>query len=53
MASHDLSMDLPVVDLDIFLSAPRDSEAVIQECKKVGIQERLFCDSIIHLINTI
>lgn len=30
-------MDLPLIDLDVFLSGPRDSIAVIQECKKVGI----------------
>lgn len=32
----DLSMDLPVVDLDVFLSGPRHSDAVIQECKKAA-----------------
>ena len=30
-----LTMDLPVIDLDLFLTGPRDSEAVIRECKKV------------------
>ncbi|KAF8203809.1 hypothetical protein BJ912DRAFT_1018512 [Pholiota molesta] len=29
-------MDLPVIDLDLFLAGPRDSEAVIQECKKAA-----------------
>jgi hypothetical protein len=28
-------MDLPVVDLDVFLSRSRDDDAVIRECKKV------------------
>lgn len=28
-------MDLPIIDLDLFLSESRDSDAVIQECKKV------------------
>ncbi|KAJ3564573.1 hypothetical protein NP233_g8210 [Leucocoprinus birnbaumii] len=32
----DLSMDLPVIDLDLFLSEPRNSEAVIRECKKAA-----------------
>lgn len=35
MASQDISKDLPVINLDIFLAGPSDSEAVIEECKKV------------------
>jgi hypothetical protein len=27
--------ELPVIDLDVFLTGPHNSEAVIQECKKV------------------
>jgi hypothetical protein len=34
MAIQDLSMDLPVIDLDLFLSKPPDSQEVIHECKK-------------------
>lgn len=30
-----LSTHLPVIDLDIFLSGPRDSPVVLQECEKV------------------
>jgi len=30
-------MDLPVVDLDVFLLGPHNSDAVTQECKKVCI----------------
>jgi hypothetical protein len=30
-------MDLPVIDLDVFLSGTRNSDAVIQECQKVRI----------------
>ncbi|KAF5385232.1 hypothetical protein D9615_001288 [Tricholomella constricta] len=33
---QELSMDLPVIDLDLFLSAHRDSEKVINECKKAA-----------------
>ncbi|KJA25905.1 hypothetical protein HYPSUDRAFT_37391 [Hypholoma sublateritium FD-334 SS-4] len=29
-------MDLPVIDLDLFLTGPRDSEDVIRECKKAA-----------------
>ncbi|KAF9486304.1 Clavaminate synthase-like protein [Pholiota conissans] len=29
-------MDLPIIDLDLFLAGPRDSEAVVQECKKAA-----------------
>ncbi len=35
-AMSDISKDLPVVDLDIFLAGPPASESVIKECKKVG-----------------
>jgi hypothetical protein len=35
MAVHVLSMDLPVIDLDLFLAGPPNSDAVILECKKV------------------
>jgi hypothetical protein len=31
----DISKDLPVIDLDIFLSQDRDSEIVVKECRKV------------------
>ncbi|KAK0465592.1 uncharacterized protein EV420DRAFT_1262645 [Desarmillaria tabescens] len=30
------SMDLPIIDLDLFLSQPRHTEVVIDECKKVA-----------------
>lgn len=30
-------MDLPVIDLDVFLLGPRNSDTVIRECKKVRI----------------
>ncbi|KAG5650453.1 hypothetical protein H0H81_012192 [Sphagnurus paluster] len=33
---QELSMDLPVIDLDIFLSGPEDSEQVLNECKKAA-----------------
>ncbi|KAG6910527.1 hypothetical protein DXG01_009946 [Tephrocybe rancida] len=29
-------MDLPVIDLDLFLSGPRNSERVVNECKKAA-----------------
>ncbi|PPQ99564.1 hypothetical protein CVT24_005352 [Panaeolus cyanescens] len=32
----DISKDLPVIDLDVFLTGPANSEAVIQECKKAA-----------------
>jgi len=35
-AMSDISKNLPVVDLDIFLAGPPASEVVIKECKKVG-----------------
>ncbi|KAF8807840.1 Clavaminate synthase-like protein [Phlegmacium glaucopus] len=31
-----MSMDLPVIDLDVFIASPHNSEAVIQECKKAA-----------------
>jgi len=34
MAVQGLSMDLPVIDLDIFLSKPSDDQEVNHECKK-------------------
>ncbi|KAF9567020.1 Clavaminate synthase-like protein [Agrocybe pediades] len=36
MAAQELSMDLPVIDLDVFLAGPAGSEAVIAECKKAA-----------------
>lgn len=33
---QDLPMDLPVIDLDLFLSGARDSQEVINECKKAS-----------------
>ncbi|PPQ67139.1 hypothetical protein CVT25_005740 [Psilocybe cyanescens] len=36
MVSQDISKDLPVISLDIFLAGPPDSEAVIEECKKAA-----------------
>jgi len=43
---HEPSMDLPVIDLDLFLSQPRDSPEVIAECKKVNT----FLPNLHHLI---
>lgn len=34
--TQDLSMDLPVVDLDVFLHQPLDAPAVATECKKAA-----------------
>lgn len=34
-------LSLPVIDLDLFLSEPQNSEAVIQECKKASPTEQL------------
>ncbi|KAF8899015.1 hypothetical protein BD779DRAFT_1486610 [Infundibulicybe gibba] len=34
--NQQLSMDLPVIDLDLFISKPRDSESVRQECEKAA-----------------
>ncbi|KAF4921857.1 hypothetical protein CGCVW01_v005713 [Colletotrichum viniferum] len=35
-ATQDLPMDLPIVDLDVFLTQPRDSPAVAAECAKAA-----------------
>lgn len=35
-ATHELSMDLPIIDLDIFLNHPRDSPDVLVECRKAA-----------------
>lgn len=35
-AAHEPSMDLPIINLDIFLQNPRDSPAVIAECRKAA-----------------
>ncbi len=32
----DLRMDLPIIDLDVFLTQPRDSPAVQSECQKAA-----------------
>jgi hypothetical protein len=29
-------MNLPIIDLDLFLSQPKQSSAVLQECKNVS-----------------
>ncbi|CAA7265907.1 unnamed protein product [Cyclocybe aegerita] len=36
MTAEDISKDLPVIDLDLFLAGPYDSEAVLRECKKAA-----------------
>ncbi|TEB38880.1 Clavaminate synthase-like protein [Coprinellus micaceus] len=36
MAVHDIEKELPVIDLDVFLTQPRDSPSVAQECKKAA-----------------
>ncbi|KIM47745.1 hypothetical protein M413DRAFT_439417 [Hebeloma cylindrosporum] len=36
MATQALSMDLPVIDLDLFLAGPPNSDAVLSECKKAA-----------------
>ncbi|KAL2187793.1 Clavaminate synthase-like protein [Thermothelomyces heterothallicus CBS 203.75] len=36
MSTQELSMDLPVIDLDVFLHQPRDSPAVQAECAKAA-----------------
>ncbi|KAL2150495.1 hypothetical protein VTH82DRAFT_7058 [Thermothelomyces myriococcoides] len=36
MATQELSMDLPIIDLDVFLHQPRDSPAVQAECAKAA-----------------
>ena len=35
--SNDPSTDLPIVDLDVYRAGPSDSEAAIEECKKVRL----------------
>jgi len=32
----DISAELPLIDLDVFRTNPKDSEIVINECKKVS-----------------
>ncbi|KAF8973519.1 hypothetical protein BDZ97DRAFT_1900355 [Flammula alnicola] len=41
-------MDLPVIDLDLFLAQPRDSEAVIQECKKAADSLIIYGGLVLH-----
>ncbi|KDR85465.1 hypothetical protein GALMADRAFT_234353 [Galerina marginata CBS 339.88] len=36
MVTQDISKNLPVIDLDVFLAGPAGSEVVIQECKKAA-----------------
>ncbi|POS76709.1 hypothetical protein DHEL01_v204894 [Diaporthe helianthi] len=36
MATHEVSMDLPIIDLDIFLNSPHDSPAAVAECRKAA-----------------
>ncbi|KAF6766661.1 hypothetical protein DFP72DRAFT_797261 [Ephemerocybe angulata] len=33
---HDIAKELPVIDLDVYLTQPRDSPAVATECKKAA-----------------
>ncbi|AEO68609.1 uncharacterized protein THITE_2170790 [Thermothielavioides terrestris NRRL 8126] len=35
-ATQELSMDLPIIDLDVFLHQPRDSPAVQEECARAA-----------------
>lgn len=35
-AAHELPMDLPIIDLDIFLNNPHDSPDVVAECRKAA-----------------
>ncbi len=35
------SMDLPIIDLDLFLTQPRHTEVVVNECKKVSTSMQL------------
>lgn len=35
-AAHELPMDLPIIDLDIFLKQPRSAPAVVAECTKAA-----------------
>jgi len=32
----DISAELPLIDLDVFRTHPKDSQIVLDECKKVG-----------------
>jgi isopenicillin N synthase-like dioxygenase len=36
MAARELSMDLPIIDLDCFLSEDRNSDPVVEECRKAA-----------------
>ncbi|KAL2256735.1 hypothetical protein VTK26DRAFT_1196 [Humicola hyalothermophila] len=36
MATHELSMDLPIIDLDVFLNGDRESAEVQAECAKAA-----------------
>lgn len=36
MATHEVSMDLPIIDLDVFLNSPHDSPAAVAECRKAA-----------------
>lgn len=33
------TISLPIIDLDVFLRQPQESEAVVSECKKVRFQD--------------
>ncbi|KAJ4393097.1 hypothetical protein N0V93_002304 [Gnomoniopsis smithogilvyi] len=35
-ATHELSMDLPIIDLDVFLTKPHDSPEALAECRKAA-----------------
>ncbi|CAN8097749.1 unnamed protein product [Discula destructiva] len=35
-ATHELSMDLPIVDLDVFLNNPHDAPDALEECRKAA-----------------
>ncbi|KAJ4423839.1 hypothetical protein N0V82_001423 [Gnomoniopsis sp. IMI 355080] len=35
-AAHELSMDLPIIDLDVFLTQPHESPEVLAECRKAA-----------------
>lgn len=35
-ATHELSMDLPIIDLDVFLTQPHDAPEVLAECRKAA-----------------
>ncbi|KAF8167622.1 hypothetical protein B0H34DRAFT_644754 [Crassisporium funariophilum] len=36
MSTQDISNDLPVINLDLYLAGPRDSESVLRECTKAA-----------------